>query len=446
MKGETPRALASITQTELFCWTDVEELGDLERLALVFENLPDEQLVRRLETRRAHGRNDYPIRPMWNSLLASVVFQHQSTEDLRRDLARNAQLRLICGFPAADGARAVPPAWAYSRFQSSLCEADISAELEAIFAALRERLSEQLPELGKHLGGDGNALASRARRPGRRDEDRRGEHDADWGVQEHRGDNGTRTKVKTWFGFRLHVLADTHYELPLNCRLTRASRNEMPVMHELLDQLAQHAPALLERAQVFTADRGYADSKLLVKLWDTHRIKPVVDIRNSWQDGEETVRVAGTENVVYDYRGTVSCICPQTNTQREMAYGGFEAERETLKYRCPAAHYGFDCAGAEQCPLAQATRIPISIDRRVFTPIARSSYRWEDLYRNRSAGERINGRLDEDFGFEHHTIRGLAKMHMRVTLAFSVVLAKATGRVAEQRHRLMRSLVHATSA
>jgi len=438
--------MANIPQTELFCWTDVEELGDLERLALVLENLPDEQLMRRLEARRGHGRDDYPIRPMWNSLLASVVFQHGSIEALRRELARNAQLRLICGFPAADGARAVPPAWAYSRFQHRLCERECAAELTTIFEALRERCMEQLPDLGEHLGGDGKALASRARRPGRRAEDRRGEHDADWGVHEHREADGTRTTVKKWFGFRLHLLADTHYELPLAFRVTTASRNEMPVMHELLDEAAERCPRMVERAQVFTADRGYDDGKLLVKLWDTHRIKPVVDIRNTWKDGEQTARVVGTENVVYDYRGTVSCICPDTGTQREMAYGGFEADRETLKYRCPAAHYGFDCAGAEQCPLARATRIPLSTDRRVFTPIARSSYRWETLYRSRSAVERLNGRLDENFGFEHHTIRGLPKMRMRVTLAFSVMLAMAAGRVSEQRYTLMRSLVQANSA
>jgi hypothetical protein len=305
---------------------------------------------------------------------------------------------------------------------------------------------EQLPDLGEQLGGNGKALASRARRPGRRAEDRRGEQDADWRVHEHREANGTRTTVKKWFGFRLHLLADTHYELPLAFRVTPASRNEMPVMHELLDELAECRAEVLERAQVFTADRGYDDGKLLVKLWDTHRIKPVVDIRKTWKDGEQTVRVAGTENVLYDYRGTVSCICPATGTQREMAYGGFEADCETLKYRCPAAHYGFDCAGAQQCPLAQATRIPLSTDRRVFTQIARSSYRWETLYRGRSAVERINGRLDENFGFEQHTIRGLAKMRMRVTLAFSVMRAMAAGRVAEQRHTLMRSFVHANSA
>ncbi len=32
--------------------------------------------MRRLERQRGRGRDDYPIRLVWNSLLASVVFQH----------------------------------------------------------------------------------------------------------------------------------------------------------------------------------------------------------------------------------------------------------------------------------------------------------------------------------------------------------------------------------
>jgi hypothetical protein len=55
---------------------------------------------------RYKGRDDYPVRAMWNSLLAGIVFQHESVEKLRRELARNGQLREICGF-----FNKVPPAW-----------------------------------------------------------------------------------------------------------------------------------------------------------------------------------------------------------------------------------------------------------------------------------------------------------------------------------------------
>ena len=38
--------MAIIPQKRLFGWEEIEELGDLERLRLVLEHLPDEELMR----------------------------------------------------------------------------------------------------------------------------------------------------------------------------------------------------------------------------------------------------------------------------------------------------------------------------------------------------------------------------------------------------------------
>jgi len=151
----------------------------------------------------------------------------------------------------------------------------------------------------------------------------------------------------------------------------------------------------------------------------------------------------GRENVVYDYKGTVSCVCPQTGKQREMANGGFEKSRNTLKKLCPAKQMGLECAGQAQCQVRQGLRIPLTFDRRIFTPIDRASYKWAKEYNKRTAVERVNSRLDVSFGFELHTIRGMAKMKMRCGLALCVMLAMALGRVKENQAKKMRSLVAA---
>jgi len=93
------------------------------------------------------------------------------------------------------------------------------------------------------------------------------------------------------------------------------------------------------------ADRGYDNGKLIDKLWDDHGIRPIIDIRNCWKDGEKTRLLEGHENIVYDYRGTIFCCCPQELKLREMAYAGLEKKRGSLKYRCPARHYGIKCKG-----------------------------------------------------------------------------------------------------
>ena len=54
----------------LFTWQDVDARSDLDRLYLVRDHLPDEQLVRYLEVMRGRGRDDYPVAAMWNAVLA----------------------------------------------------------------------------------------------------------------------------------------------------------------------------------------------------------------------------------------------------------------------------------------------------------------------------------------------------------------------------------------
>src|SRR5699024_5087608 len=92
-----PSVMAIIPQINLFSWEEIEDLGDLDRLRLVLEYMPDEQLMQTLEMERKNGRNDYPVRAVWNTILAGIVFQHDSTESLRRELNRNGQLRWLCG-------------------------------------------------------------------------------------------------------------------------------------------------------------------------------------------------------------------------------------------------------------------------------------------------------------------------------------------------------------
>ena len=60
--------------------------------------------------------------------------------------------------------------------------------------------------------------------------------------------------------------------------------------------------------------------------------------------------------------------------------------------------------------------------------------------------ERVNSRLDVSFGFELHTIRGLAKMRMRVSLALVVMLSMAVGSIRAGKSWRMRSLVWAVRA
>jgi hypothetical protein len=311
-------------------------------------------------------------------------------------------------------------------------------------------LAEELPDYGKYLAVDGKGIETHARGKKRgekgkeKEPDGRRDTDADWGKKVYRGvrEDGTAwEKVRSWFGYKLHLVVDATYELPVSYCVTKASEAEIPRAHELIEKIEEDHPEILKRGEYGLGDRGYDDGKLIEKLWDEHGIKPVIDIRNMWKDGEETKALENTWNVVYNFRGDVFCVNPNGDERREMAYGGFEKERGTLKYRCPAKHYGYACSGERWCPVGKAVRISMEEDRRVFTPLARSSYRWKSIYKKRTAVERVNSRLDVSFGFEQHYIRGLKKMKLRCGIAFCIMLAMALGRIKEKQKDYMRSLV-----
>ena len=136
--------------------------------------------------------------------------------------------------------------------------------------------------------------------------------DADWAVHEYSGVHGDGTgwqTIKKWFGYTLHLVVDATYELPVGFKVTKASRSEMPVAHEIVDELA--------------------------------------------------------------------------------------------------AEHGQMVEGCEY--LGGAVRISLDEDRRIFTPLARSSYSWKRIYFKRSAVERVNSRLDGAFSLERHFIRGVGK-------------------------------------
>lgn len=437
--------MAIIPQKSLFEWFEVENLGDLERLKLVLDNLPDEKLMRKLEDSRGTGRNDYPVRSMWNSLLAGIVFQHKSESSLIRELRRNSQLRLITGFAG----NKIPDSYNYSRFFDNLLE-NIS-EVEGIFDSLLKEIIQMLPDFGKRLAMDGKALNSVAVRENKnKDEDGRRDLDADKGVKKYSGidEKGKKwEKIVTWFGYKLHLIVDAFYELPVAFEVTKASAGEGTEMKKLIKKLAGENSEIMNRCEVLSGDRGYDDVDIITNLWEEHKIKAVIDMRNCWHDKEEVRMFDNRNNIIgYDNFGNIYCYSPETGKRRSMAYSGFEIDRETLKYTCPSKAYGIDCESCNSCLYSnKSIRIKMDEDPRRFTAIARSSYKWEKEYDFRTSVERVNSRIDNVYGFEKHYIRGKKKMKLKITLSLMVMLAMAVGRIKENQEENMRSLVDKVS-
>lgn len=93
----------------------------------------------------------------------------------------------------------------------------------------------------------------------------------------------------------------------------------------------------------------------------------------------------------------------------KLPYKGYHKDSELLRY--------------EQIN-GQILYIDRSVEPRVFNKVARDSKKFRRLYDMRTSVERVNSKLDDQYNFDHHTIRGLEKMKLRVLMSLIVMLGK----------------------
>jgi len=420
--------MAIIAQINLFEYSEIEELGDLERLDLALEGIEDEKLMQKLEAKRGKGRNDYPIRVMWNLLIAMIVFCHKNVESFRRELSRNSQLRRKCGLcDYAKKKHLIPPSRVFSGFIKMLSEE--AEEIAEIFKVQVEELYEMIPGFGKKLAGDGKYIDSYAKRESKNDQtatDNRTENDAKWSVKEyHYTDKAGNPQVKKeyHYGFKAHIVCDVPTELPMAYSVTAANADEKKEMIKLLGCPILSDETRRENAEYLLLDRGY-DSIDMIKAVKGAGINPVIDIRNCWKDGEETKQYKDTD-IVYNYKGDVFYVDDKCE-KHKMKYEGYDKQKKCLRY----SHEG------------KIHKIYTSYDERVFLPIARDSNKFKRIYKGRTAVERLNGRLDRDYMFEEHCIRGLKKMILMVGLSMIIMNGMAIGKMKSGKEKI-RSLKNA---
>ena len=73
-------------------------------------------------------------------------------------------------------------------------------------------------------------------------------------------------------------------ELGRNAHVERASVSEQKALPRHLAALFAEEPVLAERCRFLSADRGYDQESLKAWLWDAHRIRPLLDTRETWRE------------------------------------------------------------------------------------------------------------------------------------------------------------------
>jgi DDE family transposase/transposase-like protein DUF772 len=418
----------------LFAWEDLEDGPTLKTIRQLMAVIPDDALLDSLETARGKGRDDVPVRVAWGILVLSVALRHPTIEHCLCELRRNESLRRVIGIKSE---KTVPRKWNLSRFLERLGQAPHLARLHALFNAMIRRLGAVVPNLGRDTAGDSTGLSARRRR----DKRAAGESDGELppptgGRKEYRDDAGKVTRVIEWFGFKLHLLVDVKHELSLAYQITNTKAGDGETLPAVLADAEANLPP--GRIETLAYDKA-ADSNAVHQLLSQKKIKALIQNQSHWRDESERLLPGhdGRSNIAYDEAGTVFCYdrVSEPMVRHPMAYLGYEQERETLKYRCPARHDGWECPMSKICNRNRSygltVRVPREIDLRRFPAVPRATKKFERLYKGRTAIERVNARLKIFWGADDGNVAGsrrffaLLGIILVVHAAFGTLLAMA---------------------
>ena len=410
-----------IIQSPLFDFDSFIKKKGNDRLVVILEALPAERLLSVLENEHWTGRKGYPARGMWSAIIAGVLNQANSLSDVIRLLKRDKDTRLVCGFSLDD----IPDHDALRRFLKKLVKhADL---LDKCFSDLVSEARGALPGFGDTLAVDATDIKAHSNGHRKTPSD----PDARWGAKgagHHSGPSRDKKQrdLYYWFGYKLHLVVDTLYELPVSFEITPANESDTTHMESLLKKAGADREETRPKAVI--ADKGFDSKSNSQFVFNECHAVPIIPIRE--RAGEQLPDICNA-------KGTPLCGCGL-----DMTYWGRDGDY--LKYRCPEAVGKGICKARFKCSPSSygyVLKLPVASDPRRHPPVPRESKKWARLYRMRTAVERVNSRVKEQLGLGNITLRGITKVTVRSILSLLVMLAAAVGMARRNRLSELRLLV-----
>ena len=366
----------------------------LGELAAVFSSLDDAALLARLQEYRPTGRPGYPLKALWRAYVASFILNLPHTNALIRRLEDEPDFRYLCGFLGP-----LPHRTTFNRFIQRLSyHTDL---VQTVFADLTRQLKTMLPDLGAEVAIDSTTVRSHCS-PNRK---RISDPEASWTAK-----NSARAKEKgkEWHhDYKVHMVADANYGVPLAHLVTTAKRNDSPELPAVIARTEALYPWFKPSAVV--ADRGY-DSVANHEYLHQRGILPVIHIRRKAN--------AALHDGIYTVQGVPTCL-----GQVPMEYVRSDPEKGHL-YRCKGCHLADSMSGGIRHCDSQVWEDPAK-NIRLFGVVRRGSQEWKDLYAKRQAIERVFKSMKESRRLERHCVRGLRQITLHAAmsvLAFQVTV------------------------
>jgi transposase len=270
----------------------VKTIPIVRQLHAIFDTLPDKELIADLTART--GRPGYTVKILWGTYVAMAVLGLPSFASLIRTLQNNPYVAIACGITSPEG---IPTKFAYSRFMRKLSQRKYVVMVKNIMRSLTRSLYDALPDFGKSVcidSTDLKAWSQGARKPP-------SDPDASWAVK-----LDTSGKTKYYFGYKLHLLADTEHELPIAGKVTTASVHDIHAVTPLLSE-ARFTNSKFHPEYVI-CDAGYSSQKLRRTIKRQYRTQPIIKVNPSHKKAKALLPETEEFREIYNRRSSIERI------------------------------------------------------------------------------------------------------------------------------------------
>lgn len=249
-------------------------------LQSVFASLDDTPLLAALVGPTRRGPKGHPVQTLWHCFIAKYVLGLASTAAMIRTLRNNPFIAEACGIASPD---AIPHEATFSRFFARLSTYNMAAKVKDVSRSLVQHHYASLPGFGERVAFDSTTLAawSNPAKKGKKPKKiaTRGykarvgkvsDADAGWSVK--KGTQGVKEAV---FGYKLHLLVDCEYELPIAANVSAGNVHDVTRASNLFRE-ARTANDLF-RPNYAIGDAGYSSQELARLLRLQYGATPIID-------------------------------------------------------------------------------------------------------------------------------------------------------------------------
>ncbi|MFQ5873892.1 MAG: transposase [Dehalococcoidia bacterium] len=249
------------TSTPAVQWQAPPVVAELQAL---FARLDDQRLLTALAGPPHRGPKGHPVRVLWHCFVAKYSLGLPSTDAMIRTLRNNPFIAQACGINSPD---AIPHKSTFSLFFKKLASQKVLPRLKDVSRALVRQQYATLPGFGQRVAMDSTTLKawSNGGKP------RKADKEASWSIKK-----GTQGRKEFVYGWKLHLLVDCEYELPIAANVTTGSVHDSQRATNLLRE-ARFAYSCF-KPKYLMADQGYSGKHLNWVVKHQFKAIPIIQV------------------------------------------------------------------------------------------------------------------------------------------------------------------------